>query len=75
MLEIRRHPARDGLGRFGQQQAADLVSTEVRHLPETELPAAFAAANTAATVFREQPSTSAMPRWLTPSARNRRICL
>jgi hypothetical protein len=26
-------------------------------------------------VFREQPSTSAMPRWLTPSARSRRICL
>ena len=36
MLEIRRHPARDGLGRFGQQQVADLVSTEVRHLPETD---------------------------------------
>jgi len=39
------------------------------------MPAAFAAVNTAATVFREQPSTSAIPRWLTPSARSRRIRL
>ena len=36
MLEVRRHPAGVGLHRFGQQQVADLVSTEVRHLPETD---------------------------------------
>ena len=37
--------------------------------------AVFAAANTAATVLREQPNASAIPRWDTPSARSRRICL
>ena len=36
MLEVRRHPAGIGLHRFGQQQVADLVSTEVRHLLEAD---------------------------------------
>ena len=36
MLEIRHRPVRLGLDRLGQQQVADLVSSEVRNLSETD---------------------------------------
>ena len=36
ILEVRRHPVRFGLHHLGQQQATDLVSSEVRHLPEAD---------------------------------------